>query len=106
MHTVMLTTTNGAEAGQAEVRTMVAGTYAARVKVASGVVVGAPSAGDKGVGSGNFQTLWINGVQLSVPNIASQATMEAAKGNGAPAEVAPGALAERARSHFSRWWPL
>lgn len=30
-----------------------------------GVTVGAPTGGDKGIGSGNFQTLWINGVLVS-----------------------------------------
>jgi acetoin utilization deacetylase AcuC-like enzyme len=46
------------------------------------------------------------GYDLGALARSTAATMEAAKGNGAPAEVAPGALAERARSHFSRWWPL
>ena len=32
------------------------------------------------------------------------ATMAAAAGDGTPAEVAPGQLVERARSHFARWW--
>jgi acetoin utilization deacetylase AcuC-like enzyme len=46
------------------------------------------------------------GYDLGALARSTAATMEAAKGNGAPAEVAPGAVAERARSHLSRWWPL
>jgi acetoin utilization deacetylase AcuC-like enzyme len=46
------------------------------------------------------------GYDLGALARSTAATMEAAKGNGAPAEVTQGALAERARSHFSRWWPL
>ena len=34
------------------------------------------------------------------------ATMEAAKGDEAPAAPAPSAPAERARSHFARWWAV
>ncbi len=34
------------------------------------------------------------------------ATMEAAKGGGAPAEAVPGVAVERARAHFARWWPV
>jgi acetoin utilization deacetylase AcuC-like enzyme len=33
------------------------------------------------------------------------ATMEAAAGDAVPAEAPLGPLAERARSHFARWWP-
>jgi acetoin utilization deacetylase AcuC-like enzyme len=34
------------------------------------------------------------------------ATMAAAAGEVTPAEASPGPLAERARSHFARWWPV
>ena len=46
------------------------------------------------------------GYDLTALGRSVAATMAAAAGDGAPPEGPTGALVERARSHYGRWWPL
>jgi hypothetical protein len=78
LHAIMIATTNGAERGQAEIWTMNAGTYAPRMKAQGGVWIGNPTNTDKGAGSLNVETLWVQGVQVVASNVATKTDMEIA----------------------------
>lgn len=61
---VILDATDGSEDSTLEFWTNVAGTLAARLNVGGGVWMTGVSGGDKGVGSGNFTTLYQNNSQV------------------------------------------
>lgn len=57
--------TSTSEDGTLRLRTVVSGTVATRVSVGQGVQVGAPTGGDKGVGTVNATGLYVNGASVA-----------------------------------------
>ena len=60
----ILDATDGSEDATLDFMTANAGTVAKRAYVGQGLVVGAPTGGDKGAGTGNFEALYTQNVQL------------------------------------------
>lgn len=63
--TVINNTASGAEAGQFEIYTRVGGVDTRGLRVASGVVVGAASGGDMGLGTINTKGVYVNGTSVT-----------------------------------------
>jgi hypothetical protein len=63
----IIAATAGAETGALLFDTVVAGTLAARMALQSGLVIGAPTGGDKGAGTVNAAGYYLNGTALAVP---------------------------------------
>lgn len=63
----IVTATAGSEAGALLFQTIVAGALTTGMTLQSGLQLGAPTGGDKGAGSLNAQSLYLNGAAVGVP---------------------------------------
>lgn len=93
--------TSTSEDGQLIFNTVLGGTFATRMRVAGGVIVGTPTGGDQGGGTVNAPLIYANGqLVFHAGNVASQAQMEA--GSSTTTLVTPGR--QQFHSSASKGW--
>jgi hypothetical protein len=87
---LLVASTDTTEAGRLVVSTMQAGTLTAAINFGAGIYSQGVTGGDKGAGSANFQTIWLNGTQLGAFATATSIAVGSITGLGTAATANTG----------------